>query len=206
MYAACDSSSVEIFRVLLDEGGLDVNKYLELGGDALASACRAGNVELATFLLDRGANPDSDYPAGEYTALIWAIIGHRASLDLLRLLLARGAGLKKTGALIAAAEHGKLEAVELLVGNEDVDLEEVEEYGDWDGRKQDDMGTALYKAAAEGHVQIVEFLLKKGADPGFKDRKGRSVGDVARGRGHGEIVRILREAGGDGKPSSEAGS
>ncbi len=205
LYGACDSGSIAIFRILLDNG-MDVNKYLELGGDPLTSACCAGNVELATFLLDEGANPNSDYPCGSYTALIWAIVGDRGSLDLVRLLLAGGAVVKETGALVAAAEHGNLEALKLLVTKEDADLEEVEEYGNWNGRKQDDAGTALYKAAAEGHADIVAFLLEKGANAGFKDGKGRSVAEVAEERGHEAIVKMLREAGTPGNLSSSAAS
>ena len=193
LYAACDSGSIAIFRTLLDNG-LDVNSYLELSGDPLTSACYSGNVELARFLLDRGANPNSDYPWGDYTALIWAIIGDHASLEMVRLLLARGAMVKGTGALVAAAEHGNREAIELLLEKEDADLEEVEEYGAYDGRKLDGMGTALYKAAAEGHADIVDLLLKKGAKAGFRDRKGRSVAEIAKGKGHEQIARTVEQA------------
>ena len=191
IYAACDSGSIPIFRVLLDNG-MDVDNYLELGGDPLVSTCYHGNVELATFLLDQGADPNSDHSLGCYISLIWAIVGDKASLDLLRLLLERGAVAKREGALIAAAEHGNLGAIELLLGNGDMDLEEVVEYGDYDSRKLNDQGTALYKAAAKGHGNIVDFLLKKGADAGFRDRKGRSVADVAEERGHRDIARKLR--------------
>ena len=67
-------------------------------------------------------------------------------------------------------------------------MEEVEEYGEYDSRKLDDQGTALYEAAANGHFQVVDFLLEKGADPKFKDRRGRSVLDIAVRM----VMRILR--------------
>ena len=117
IYAACDSGSIPIFRVLLDNG-MDVDNYLELGGDPLVSTCYHENVELATFLLDQGADPNSDHFLGGYVFLIWAIVGDKASLDLLRLLLDRGAVVKREGALIAAAEHRNLGAIELLLGIE----------------------------------------------------------------------------------------
>ena len=68
-------------------------------------------------------------------------------------------------------------------------MEEVEEYGGYHHRKVDDQGTALYKAAVEGHAEIVDVLLAKGADPRFRDAKGRSVADGARERGHGDVAR-----------------
>ena len=190
IYSACDSGSIAIFRVLLDNG-LDVNKYLELSGGPLTTACHSGNVDLATFLLDRGADPNNGYCLGEYESLVWAILGNEASLDMVRLLLARGTVVKGTGSLIAAAEHGNLGAVKLLLENKDVDLEEVEDYGAYDGRKLDDQGTALYKAAAEGHLEIIDVLLSQGANGRFRDRKGRSVADVAEARGHQDIMRRL---------------
>ena len=192
VYAACDSGSVAIFRVLLDNG-MDVDQYLELGGSPLVSACRGGNVELAKFLLDSGADPNNGYCNGDYESLVWAITGSNASLDIVNLLLARGTVVKGTGALIAAAEHGNLGAVKLLLTHGertgDLDLEEVEEYGTYDHRKADDQGTALYKAAVEGHSEIVDILLEKGADARFRDAKGRSVADVAREKGHGDVAR-----------------
>ncbi len=189
--AACESGSIAVFRVLLDNG-MGVDKYLELNGSPLVSACRSGNVELTKFLLDEGADPNNGYFSGDYESLVWAILGSNASLDIVRLLLAQGTVVKGTGALIAAAEHGNLEAVKLLLEHGqktgDLDLEELEEYGSYDHRKGDDEGTALYKAAAEGHSEIVDVLLQNGADPGFKDTKGRSVADIAEEKGYKAIA------------------
>ncbi|KAL9046078.1 MAG: hypothetical protein Q9214_000996 [Letrouitia sp. 1 TL-2023] len=196
VYAACDSGSIPVFEVFL-EHGMDVDKYLEMGGSPLVSACYHGNVELARFLLDCGADPNCGYPLGYYEALVWAIIGNRASLEVVKLLLERGTKVKGTGSLIAAAEHDNLEALRLLVEhgskNGDCDLEEVEEYGEYDSRKLDDQGTALYKAAANGHLQVVDFLLEKGADSLFKDRTGRSVLDIAVENGHEDVARRIRD-------------
>ena len=171
---------------------MDANHYLELNGSPFVAACKAGNLELARYLLDHGADPNNGYSNGDYESLVWAILGPNASPDLLDLLLLRGTVVLGSGALIAAAEHGNLGAVKLLLEHGqrtgDLDLEEVEEYGSYDDRKLDDQGTALYKAAAEGHSEIVDVLLGKGADASFRDRKGRSVADVAGERGHGGIA------------------
>lgn len=73
----------------------------------------------------------------------------------------------------------------------DLDLEEVEEWGTWTDRKND-QGTALYVAAREGHEDIVDVLREKGADPGFRDRIGRTAADVAEERGHRDLAKKLR--------------
>lgn len=196
--AACSSGSIETVRVLLDNG-MDVNKYLELDGSPLVSACYAGNVPLARYLLDEGADPNIGYPCGDYEALVWAIVGSNASLELVELLLARGTVVKGTGALIAAAENGNIGAVKLLLEHGekigDLALEEIEEWGSYDDRKLDDQGPALYKAAANGHPAIVELLLEKGADPTHGDRTGRSPADIAEKNEHWDIARKLRSLG-----------
>ncbi|KAI4184535.1 MAG: hypothetical protein LQ346_006096 [Caloplaca aetnensis] len=199
IYAANDAASIPIFEVLINEGKWDVKQYLELEGDALTSAVHKGNVDLVEYLLRRGADPNSDYPLGEYTSLLWAIMGRAnqgsTGEKMLKLLLDHGALVKGTGALIAAAEVGNTKAVEMILemrGGE-VDLEEVEEYGTYDGRKLDDMGTALYKAAAGGWVDIVDVLLRRGANREYRDRRGRSVVDVARENGREDVLKILNE-------------
>jgi ankyrin repeat protein len=184
---------VEVFKVLLDNG-LDVNQYLELSGSALVTACQAGNVELVRFLLEKGADPNLGYASGDFEALVWAIIGRSAKLDVVKLLHDHGVVVKGTGALIAAAEHGNLAAVELLLKSADVDLEEVEDYGGYlDKEKEENLGTALYAAAKEGHADIVNVLLEKGANVHFKTQKGRSPADIAEENGHQDIARKLRQ-------------
>ncbi|KAL8762798.1 MAG: hypothetical protein Q9184_001280 [Pyrenodesmia sp. 2 TL-2023] len=199
IYAANDAASIPIFEILINEGKWDVKQYLELEGDALTSAVHKGNADIAEYLLRRGADPNSDYPFGEYTSLLWAIVGHTnqgsTGEKMLKLLLDHGASVKGTGGLIAAAEVGNVKAVKMILElrREEVDLEEVEEYGAYDGRKLDDMGTALYKAAAAGCVEIVDVLIKRGANREFRDRTGRSVVDVARENGWEEVLRRLEK-------------
>ena len=194
LYAACDASAIPIFAVLLDEGGLDVNHWLESVGDVLKAAVDHGNIELVKYLLSKGADPSSDRcaPHGDDIAIIGAIIGDRNqhSAAMLKVLLEHGAKLEETGALIAAAEHGKLEAVKLILEmrGDQVDLEEETEEGLMDPRVRDDDGTALYKAAAGGHAEVVDVLIRKGANIGFKDRSGRSVVDIARANGHQDLA------------------
>lgn len=106
VYAATGSGSIKVHQVLL-ENGMDVNKYLELEGSPLVSACEAGNFELVRFLLAQGADPNNGYFM-DYEALIWAIVGSHASLEIVKLLLGHGTLVKGTGALIAAAENGNL--------------------------------------------------------------------------------------------------
>lgn len=191
LIAAINAQSKEIYQVLMDHG-FDVNQTTEVTGDALVGAAVTGDVSLADFLLRNGADPKNGNFYGEWEALVWAIAGDNRSTEMVRLLLDHGAEIRGGGALIAAAEHGNLDATRLLVERGAV-LEEVEEYGMWDGRKVDDMGTALYKAAAKGKLHVVRFLIERGANKHFKDKLGREPLTVAEANGHEDVVALLKE-------------
>lgn len=72
-------------------------------------------------------------------------------------------------------------------------LEEETEEGMMDRRRRNDDGMALYKATAGGHVEIVDILIRKGANIGFKDPSGRSVIDIARANGYGTLAGRLEQ-------------
>ena len=71
--------------------------------------------------------------------------------------------------LIWAAEHGREEVVELLLGQPAINLEARNQVG----------STALLLAAEWGHLRVVKLLLHHGADTAAVDNDGRSVLDWA---------------------------
>lgn len=64
--------------------------------EALTCACWHGRVDVATFLLDRGVDPGAGTMGTGTDALGWA--ANRGHLDVVRLLLARGAPLETRNA------------------------------------------------------------------------------------------------------------
>ena len=92
--------------------------------------------------------------------------------------------MKGTGALIAAAEHGDLGAVKILLKqgekNGDLGLKEIEEYGVYDPKKLDDQRTALYNAAAEGTLGDGKDLAPKGSRSKILRWKGLVCGGRCR--------------------------
>ncbi len=82
--------------------------------------------------------------------------------------------------LCAAAKQADLQALKRMVRDG-----AVLDQGDHDGR------TALHLAAAEGHDQVVSWLLNHGANPKVTDRWGRTPLQEARAAGHDATVMML---------------
>lgn len=195
IYACYASDSIDIYKIFL-ANGMPINHTLELN-TPLVCACDHGEVELVRFLLDEGYDPNNPYCGWYYTPLVWAIVGRHPSLEIVELLLERGIEVKETGALIAAIDEGNIAAVDILLRHGEktgeLFLEELE--GEYDGIaswSNDDVGTALFKAAAAGQAEIVDMLLDKGADPTFRNKKGMSVVDIAEEKGHWGIAGEVR--------------
>ncbi|KAG6519669.1 protein VAPYRIN-like [Zingiber officinale] len=67
----------------------------------------------------------------------------------------------------------------------------VERWGaDRDARSRDGR-TALYRAASNGDTATVAVLLELGADPSIATARGRTPLDVARDKGHEDVVELL---------------
>ena len=56
--------------------------------------------------------------------------------------------------------------------------------------------TALHVAANEGRPRHVEILLAAGAKVNARNKRGETARKLARNKGHGEVDRLLDEAGG----------
>ncbi|AJI75296.1 glutaminase A [Francisella philomiragia subsp. philomiragia ATCC 25015] len=84
--------------------------------------------------------------------------------------------------LIWAASNGDLSEIKRAVAL-GVDISK----GDYDKR------TALHLASAEGHEEVVKYLIRKGANPDAKDRWGRTPLEDAKANNHSHIVRLLEK-------------
>lgn len=72
-------------------------------------------------------------------------------------------------------------------------------------RRQDGKITPLHRAAAEGHAEVVELLLRASAAPNTKDYGGSTPLHAAARSGHLESVRALLDHGAKPSPMNEAG-
>lgn len=89
------------------------------------------------------------------------------------------------GDILGAAERGELDSVRALLESDPQLLNVIDQGG----------YTPLHKAAYNGHVEIVEYLISKGADLNARSNSGSTPLHGAAFHGHPEAVRTLIEKG-----------
>lgn len=169
---AAERGEEGLVRDLLD-GGADVNfvgtwQFDENGGNftALSAALENGHLELAEFLVSKGADPNRgrilvcEVQEGNARCVEW--------------LLAAGADEGLSDALSCASSNGYLGMVELLL-----------EHGadpnptDPDRLKYSGPVTPLMCAAEQGYERVVKILLEHGANPSITNVQGQTALDLA---------------------------
>jgi len=172
------SNERKMVKLLLDRGA-DVVVENRSGVTPLAAAAFNGNSRLVKMLIAAGADPARPDGTGKPPIIYAAAKGHA---NIVKLFLAAevSADIRDRNdltALMWSAGHPNdvpqaeaLATIErLLAADAALDL------ADNRGR------TALMIAAERGHRDIVEALLKDGADPSLKDRDGQSAQALAAG-------------------------
>ncbi|ODA30532.1 hypothetical protein A6X21_05735 [Planctopirus hydrillae] len=87
--------------------------------------------------------------------------------------------------LFDAVEFGDREYAELLLDAPDVNID-----------AQDLAGTTiLMLASSYGHVELLQIILGRGADPNLQDKQGRTALQRAIESGHLGVVELLKQAG-----------
>ncbi|QRM30382.1 ankyrin repeat domain-containing protein [Microvirga sp. VF16] len=170
---------------------VDIDARDESGRTALLIATHGNRIEIARALIEAGADVNAKDRINDSPYLYAGARGH---LEILKMALAHGADLKSTNryggtALIPAAERGHVDTVRTLI-EAGVDVDHVNNLG-W---------TALLEAiilgdGGERHQQVVNLLVKAGADVNLADRDGVKPLQHARSRGYTEIEAVLIEAG-----------
>jgi ankyrin repeat protein len=165
----------------------DVNSPLKDGSTALQWAVHNDDLETASLLIGAGANVKTTNRYGVTALSLACVNGSRPIVDLLLKAGADPNGALPGGetVLMTCARTGQVSAVKaLLASGAVVDAKETE-------RGQ----TALIWAASEGHAEVVQVLLEKGADP--RQRLGSGFTPLLLAIREGQIaaVRVLLKAG-----------
>lgn len=148
---------------------------------------------LTEWFLDHGADPNVQ-SAWDLTAMSVTMYG--APLDTIKMLFSRGADAKRGQLLHNAVFRDSPDVIELagLLLDMGVPINEIHYENHpqaFAERSAFGLGTPLHYAASEGKVELVSYLLQRGADPSIKNMKGRTVLQQAEFRQQSEVVRLL---------------
>ena len=150
-------------------------------------ACAAGRIDEVQRFVHENRNRVNERSHDGWTPLhLAAFFGH---LNIVKALLDAGAGMliisnnNEANLPINAAAAGRRSAVVKLL---------VEKGCPPDARSSDAGYTALHLAANGGNTELVDFLLKAGADRTLRTGGGETAYDLAVKKGHQTIADLLK--------------
>lgn len=160
----------------------------ERGTTPLHIAARAGRVDIAALLIEKGADLEAKSPSG-FTPLFLAVAGKKP--DTVNLLLDKGACVNaetrfETTPLFTAAESGSPEILQSLIGR-GAELNHASPI----------FGSALHRAAYMDFPEGARILLDAGADLNVRDQRGMTPLHQAAQLGRIAVVRLFVERGAD---------
>lgn len=153
--------------------------------------CWVGDsVPVAEYLLSQGADPNGSLQTGMFTPLALAARRPGDNPEMMAVFVRYGAEIDRSGALILAAERGKVESCRVLIlGGANVNL--VDWRGSFIFKRPEQGESALHRAVKGGHEAVVRLLLENGVSVDLKDAKGRSPLELAVDSEMESIVGIL---------------
>jgi ankyrin repeat protein len=150
-------------------------------------------MEMVTFLLDMGADVNERcwfIVRGDWFPIAEA--AYSGSVEMVQLLLDRGAVLEGTRALHEAAHDNKVEMMQFLL-DKGAEVNEVwppleaqDNY--WSSYLGDGTPLAYAIAGSQENTEVVELLLESGANAWWRDSKGRSILERSKNTGNGRKI------------------
>ena len=184
LFEACKTGNLQTVKTWLTKNkGKDVN-YIQDFQTALYLASEAGNVEVVDELLNAGADVNLAPGPAEYG---WTppigIASENGHLEVVKLLLNSGANVGIFKAMQRGYQHPKIFQFFIDHG-EDVNNTQYY-FGD----------SSLMYFSKTGNKDIVELLLKAGADVNIKNKDGKTALMLAQENNNTAIVELLKSAG-----------
>lgn len=192
---ACEKGNEKIISLLLDSGA-NINKKDSYTGQtpllAALHGTKVNRFSIAMFLLEKGADAfavqNTTSPLEE-TLVVLDSDDEQAIKDgfeLFKYLIEQQVGMDicrgKENTLTFATRYGNYNVVEFLIKENYFDINSKDLAGD----------TALIVATKNNQTQIIQLLLKLGADKSLTDANGKTAFDYAVERGFVELAEIIK--------------
>lgn len=189
--------SLEIAKLLIDAGAEVNARFLSSKTDghsetALHWAASNDDVDLAEFLLDRGADIDSDGGCVANGTPVWLSVIFKC-VNVARLLIERGA----MSNLMVVAGAGRLDLVDRYFDEAGKVVEDAGALSCWDKPRstEEALNSAFGLACRNGHVTIAKRLLSRGADPTWLNQVGETAFQQAEQGRQKIVVDWMKERG-----------
>ena len=182
MLAARDRDVKKVKHLL--EQGANVNKANDNGGTPIMYAALGGSLEIVNLFIDNGADLNAVAKNGWSGLMIAAAKGY---VDVARALLKRNVDpnledVYLWSPLMRAVYEDRKEIVALLVSYPATDI----------NHRGENNITALHLAARQGHADLVELLVKNGADRSAEDIEGRTPYHIAQQTNQVNLLILLQ--------------
>lgn len=195
IFAALDGGKDAVFEELIQAWPATAN--LELGhmGYPLLQALFKERFDLATYLLDHGADPNASCGPHRGSGAYLRHSAKRMPLQYTTLLLQHNACIAQSGAIRMAAEKGRLDVLQALIEHGgDVNELLQPSVGFFTQKKKHEHAseTPLYTATENGHRDVVVYLLEQGADAEIGDVNGKTPWMLAAEKGDKEVLSAFK--------------
>ncbi|KAG8178985.1 hypothetical protein JTE90_012498 [Oedothorax gibbosus] len=164
----------EIIMLFL-KSNLNINDPCSLGLVPLHFAVEGNHREAVNTLVKAGANVDAEDASGK-TPLYYAVENN--SKDIAKDLVEYGADANVGFPLLLSIEYNFTDIALFLIESDKCNSEIKK-------------GRTLYMSASQGQENVVEALIKKGADVDFRSDHNSTALHIASSEGHNDVVKVL---------------
>ncbi|KAK3725015.1 hypothetical protein QZH41_017479, partial [Actinostola sp. cb2023] len=188
LHQACKDDMIEVVQVLVSDGSCNLNALDSLGNSPLHYAAKHDHGEIAKLLLDFGAHPNLNNTCTRTLTPLQLACWFDSS-ETAHILIGNGADVS-TG-----ARYGQLAIHCAAARSRPGILEELLVKGKANPNYKDNSGfTALHIAANTGRLEIVQVLLRHGADVTLRDNDGNTPAHIAAREGHVTTLTTLLQS------------